>query len=479
MTMDARKIEFLISLQKEIDRLEQSKGSDSARLDKIKSRFYDLVRVEELGTSPSTSLPKRKLNISKMSRKLGEINQDIIFEIENPIDKAEIEADISGSDVEKTPNNQEEQEHILNMVQKVGNDNSNKKLERYRGPIMPVPVEVEMKPRRKKPVKPLEDTVVDNSNRNNDNDLTVALNKLQGQAHPKVRRQESFHRPKDVADFMNLFNDIEGLKYLIHSYDNPDEIFQIDEFLIKQKIIFEEKSKEFKIPKDLFTIISQFAFTQSPKWGYRNLIHEGWSRPTWIEWSQKQGDHPMKNPEFERVIIRFVKLVRVEAPQLEEYLKNWLKEKLGDTYETFEEELKIIDCEKAYFYTNVDHFKIAIGHILDGIKKRLEKSKKVHISYHRGTEGDYKKTIIRICHFKSYPPRPVDDVISEIPSGKGDLYEVYVKLRGYCHWEIETRWDNHNVRLSILNEEDTIKAIPLDESLKMDGFTHILTFYYR
>ena len=45
--MDARKIQFLIGMQREIDKLETMEGN-TPKIEKVKSRFYDVLEVEEI-----------------------------------------------------------------------------------------------------------------------------------------------------------------------------------------------------------------------------------------------------------------------------------------------------------------------------------------------------------------------------------------------------------------------------------------------
>jgi hypothetical protein len=48
--MDARKIHFLIGMQREIDKLEAKEGN-TPKIERIKSRFYDVVEVDEVANS--------------------------------------------------------------------------------------------------------------------------------------------------------------------------------------------------------------------------------------------------------------------------------------------------------------------------------------------------------------------------------------------------------------------------------------------
>jgi len=289
----------------------------------------------------------------------------------------------------------------------------------------------------------------------------------------KVKKQPS---PKDVALFMSLFNDPIGLKYLTHDFDESEKLFEIESFLEKSKRIFMDFAyTKVNIPQSLYQIVNQFAFIKEPNWG--NGIKEGWSSPHWIDWSKKEHKHLKRNPDFAKIIEAFRRLTRVEAPELKSIILGVLEEKLNDKFASFD--IEIVDCEKADFYTNVVFFKQALKFILDGVYKRSEISKNLTIKYIREPSDDYLLRIISINHIGSYPSRPIDEIKSEIESGKGDLYEVREKLNGYCYWSIETRWNNLPMRLNILNDQNEIFYENLPDNFDVQGFNHILTFYYK
>ena len=55
--MDPRKIQFLIAMQREIDKVESQEGESSTRVERLKSRFYDVVEVAEMvGNGEETKL---------------------------------------------------------------------------------------------------------------------------------------------------------------------------------------------------------------------------------------------------------------------------------------------------------------------------------------------------------------------------------------------------------------------------------------
>lgn len=296
---------------------------------------------------------------------------------------------------------------------------------------------------------------------------------------PKVDySSHKVHKPKDVADFMSLFNSPNGLKYLTHDFDESEE-FNIEDFLVKSNSVFKENTKlKYNIPASLWQIVNQFAFEPNPTWGTGKSMTDGWSKPKWVEWSKKYKKHLKRNPDFEKIIENFRNYTRIESPKLTPILNDVIREKFGNEFEYLD--LKITDCDKADFYTQVDNFKQSIKLMLDGIKKRIKISNKISINYIRKTNSDYFERIISICHHDSFPTKPLDEFTKEISKEeKGELSDMSKKLRGYCNWSIETIWDNQPVRVNILQEGGEIGIDFLDKDIVMNGFTHILTFYYK
>jgi len=295
---------------------------------------------------------------------------------------------------------------------------------------------------------------------------------------PIKKSRKGLHKPKDVADFMQLFEKRNGLKWLTHDFDNSESEFEIEIFLKQAKIIFYEFISHHYLPTSLWKITYEFAFNENPQWGEKRSFKQGWSSPTWIEWSKSEKMHPMKNNEFYEIIQGFRRQTRIESPELDRLIKNELRIVLKDEFSGWQVEL--IDCQKADFYTNTAFFKKALALIFDGIGKRSSISKKLIVQYIREVEGAYKKKIIKICHHDSFLTRPVEDLINEITNEeKGDFNSVKNFLYGYCDWLIETKYESDPIRITVLGEEKGVDIEFLDTKSEVEGFTHFLIFYTK
>jgi hypothetical protein len=297
------------------------------------------------------------------------------------------------------------------------------------------------------------------------------------------RNNKTLANPKHVADFMSLFNKRDGLKYLTHDFDENDN-FDIDSFLIKAKNIFDEKTKQLSIPKSLWRIVEQFAFSEEPNWTALSENYEKKSMSSsWKKWAINQKDslHPWRNERYKTIINDFRRLTRIESspgknmPNLETLFDKCIQFSLKDLSKDFE--IEKMDLSKADFYTNVDNLKNALITIFDEIKKRadLKLKKKITIKYEREHSEEYFLRKIIITHQNSFPLKELQILLKEWPQ-KGNMGRIYEKLNGYCHWSVETKIEDKFYKINILKENNT----PFYEEIEgAKGFSHILTFYYK
>jgi hypothetical protein len=288
---------------------------------------------------------------------------------------------------------------------------------------------------------------------------------------------ERKHSPKDVADFMTLFNKRDGLKYLTHDFDEKGP-FEIAQFLKKSNRTFKHNVFDlYSIPKSLFSVIRQFAFESKPKWksSQDKNISTGWSTYEWLEWSSQTKLHPIRNEQFKRVIDTFRQLIRIESPNLDGIIRIVIDKAFGSSNQLFNFQMEALS--KADFYTHIPSFEKALFCIFDLMKARVN-HKEIIIKYNRSTEGDYFVRQLEFCQLNSYPTKELDVLLSEWNSEKGAMGAIRHNLYGYCHWSIETRIEDKPVRVNILKDDHTppVEDIP---STNVNGFKHILTFYYR
>lgn len=293
--------------------------------------------------------------------------------------------------------------------------------------------------------------------------------------------------PKDVANFMSLFNQRNGLKYLTHDYDEEGS-FQIDDFLISGKKVFDETTtRKVNIPQSLWAIVKQFSFdSKQTKWttiseDYKNFmeIEIGWASKELRDWSKQTKLHPIRNEKYKKIINDFRRITRIESPNLETLVENTIKKVFSDKKNDFK--IEAVDLSKADFYTHVGFLRTALETVFEEIKERAkeEDQKKIKIEYQRETEGDYFVRKILITHYNSFPPKELAVLLDEWNNlNKGSMGKIGKNMQGYCHWSVVTKIEGNPIKVNILKEKDTPDHEQADASEAV-GFTHIFTFYYK
>lgn len=284
--------------------------------------------------------------------------------------------------------------------------------------------------------------------------------------------------PKHVAEFMALFNQRDGLKYLTHDIDGSDD-FDYDKVLSLVRNVCTENFEEKEIPSTLRELLNQFIFEEKPLWksfdkDYNELeIKSGWSASDWQD-TRNSNLHPIRQPQFAEFIRSFKRLTRIESP----YLETLVNKVFAD--DNLEIETK--DLSKADFYTHVGEFKAALETIFAEIQKRADADdkKKVSVAYKREISDDFFVRKIIITHHNSFPTRDDKDALLKewLSFEKGCMAKIAEHLQGYCHWSVETCIDDEPVRVNILREQETEPHETIDRE-SVDGFSHVLTFYYQ
>lgn len=308
----------------------------------------------------------------------------------------------------------------------------------------------------------------------------VVSNRENEQEESIKAKHSKMHKPKDVADFMKLFNDPDELKFLTHDFDLPDQKFDARSFLFKARNVFSDYTRKYEIPDSLYQVIRNFAFEKSPKWWFNGqTIKQGWSTPEWLAWSEQYG-HPLNNSDFATTIQSFREVTRIKswATPLQKIVKSAVNKKLNFSFK-----LEYIDLNNADFYTQADYLRKALEEIFEEIRQYPD-CPLVSIKYDRQTVDNYRHRIIKICQHGSYSNKPLQEVIEKYRQQKGgQLGTIRKNLFGYCDWHIETIWAGQSARVHFLREpmisnDVEVEIEDLDER-ELPGFTHTLIFYYR
>lgn len=291
------------------------------------------------------------------------------------------------------------------------------------------------------------------------------------------------HRPKHVAEFMSLFNKREELKYLTHDFDENGE-FEIETFLKITEEIFKQSIIKYAIPTSLYALVQQFCFEKKPSWYFNSIKKtEGWNSEGWINWSKSNKLHPFRNAGYKSVINEFRELTRVDSStnsrsNLKNIIADQLKIGLGLSYSKFIIEIDNDEIKKADFYTNTERLKRALKKIFELIALNTDKPN-INIRYTRDNFSDYFIRQIIITQEESYPSKELELLLKEwIQTEKGDMGEIRNLLYGYCDWSVITKVDGIGYKINILKEQDDNDFIRVNSAVA-NGFTHILTFYYK
>ncbi|MEO6135463.1 MAG: reverse transcriptase family protein [Ginsengibacter sp.] len=297
------------------------------------------------------------------------------------------------------------------------------------------------------------------------------------------------HRPTETKSFLSLFNNSEGLKYLTHKFNDGKRRYE--NFIELCRREFEIAKSDYpNVPDALIRRIEEFSFSKNPEWFVRNgdekfFPRKGWSELSFIKWYQKDINiHPGYDSKWNHdMIVPFKETIEVRAGNLKNIIDDSLKTSLGESRRNFIITQNEMEINTAEFYTDVDKFKSALFHIFSTIKERADKNFcfQIHVNYINGTltGDDFKKVII--THFESEPTKNSNDK----NFAKGDIKTIQSQLWGLCNYEIAAKFPDGFRRRIILtdnyNEYQTYveeaKSIPVDETMTVRGFTHILKFY--
>lgn len=324
-------------------------------------------------------------------------------------------------------------------------------------------------------------------------EIIERLSKIEGmlsdgdETHKKDNAfQGKLHKPKETKNFLSLFNNSEGLKYLTHKFKEGKQDYLSFIQICKQE--FERAKTEYKnIPDSLLRRIEEFAFSENPLWYIRKgkdkiYPRKGWSEKSFIEWyTNDMNIHPGLDAKWNNeMIIPFKETIEVRAGNLIRIIDESIDLAFGASKDNFIINRNIEELNLAEFYTDVDMFQQALFHIFSTIKERAEKNFcfEIYINYKNQTVegGDFK--VIIITHVNSEATKSSDDPTF----AKGDLKTIQNNCWGLCNYEIEAKFPDGKKKKIFLtdNSDDYKKFIKTNKTTVIEstkGFSHILKFY--
>ena len=283
----------------------------------------------------------------------------------------------------------------------------------------------------------------------------------------------SKHKPKDVRHFLSSFRE-PPLKWLTHSGEVVNEIFDIVRIKEEALTAFKDLSKKLVIPQTLYARVYAFITGKTSegnkvKWIVNSRAYDfNWSSDEVIKATKKTSVSPVKSENYKDDIIAFSSSIRVNQ-NFQDIVRKAATSSLGSDYTNYE--FEYINLDEADFYTDVEKLRIGLGFIFNSINKyRLDNNKiKIEFKNNRGVRR------FRIIHINSISKKTLDKNVLL----SGDLKEAETNFYQICDWSIIAKNPNDEEvnRINILYDASTNKPPKEKISEPIEGFTHELIFY--
>lgn len=277
---------------------------------------------------------------------------------------------------------------------------------------------------------------------------------------------------KAIADLLQLFVREDGFKNLTHDSGREDFLKYLCH---ARSLILNYKGL---VPDHLYRLL--FGFVYGPVWVDRHNNEHTFhcSCEECLSWSMNnQGKHPLfdlDSPElFHTEREEFKHSVRVISPDLEDFVINNVPDH------------RLLETERlsgAQFYTDTNRLYTVIKKIFDMMSDpRYGNNKDIKVSFIRGEKAPdgYRISKIMIEQVGSFSLAPMDDVLSKIQAGGGDLGSLKSLMEGYYLWSIESKWQNTPARLNILTADEFDAPKERLSSDAATGFRHVITIYHK
>lgn len=286
-----------------------------------------------------------------------------------------------------------------------------------------------------------------------------------------MEKTNQVHNIRNTSDFLFLFEEENGLKFLTHDILSCNLDFIRYVYDCEKRIL--EAGVKCDIPSDIYHLVQGFVF--GPSWrDYQGRLNKMFiSSEPCISFYENTGSHPLNGKEFQNDIDTFRHSIRFRNGRLYSFFEE-IKEFFPDLRFTIKKNIKSAD-----FYTDTMHIRNAITELLSCMNE-FKMHKNVIINYEEDeiSNPDYIICSLIIEQTGSFPSHAIEQDIRKIKAGGGTMANIRKSLLGYANWSIISRWGESGVSQKWNVLSDTY--IPEIENVQeADGFKHIISVYQK
>lgn len=276
---------------------------------------------------------------------------------------------------------------------------------------------------------------------------------------------------RNTSDFLFLFEEEKGLKFLTHDIKSSGMDFM--EYVYGCEKLILERGTNGDIPADVYELVRGFVF--GPSWtDYNGRRHDVYaSSEQWVSYYESTGSHPLNELDFQNEVDAFRHSIRFRSGRFSKFVEN-LREFFPALEITVRKNVKGVD-----FYTDTRHFRNAVTEILSSMNDFKEHSSIV-VSYEEDDESDpdYVICSVVIEQLGSFPSHSIDHDIQKMRSCGGTLANIRKSLAGYATWSLISKWNDSSTpkRWNVLS----LGNVPeIEEETEAEGFKHIVSVYQK
>ena len=276
---------------------------------------------------------------------------------------------------------------------------------------------------------------------------------------------------KNTSDFLFLFEEENGLKFLTHDIKSSGLDFMDYVYLCERKIL--EEGADRQLPHDIYDLVRGFVF--GPSWtDIYGKKHEMFvSSEQWMSYYESTGQHPLNYADFQDDVDAFRHSIRFRNGRFSKIMEE-LKEYFPELNITIKKNVKGVD-----FYTDTRHFRYAMTEILSSMND-FKENREIVVSYEEDDESDHDYVICSVILEQkgSFPLHSLEHDMQKMKAGGGTMANIRKSLSGYATWSMVSRWNDSDEpqRWNVLRMDNVPAIEPASEA---EGFKHIVSVYQK